>query len=256
MHRIHELLASPSMNFADLKTLEASVRIDLGDLEDLRAFAKASPGTIYKLPAPIVSFQVQEHGNTHIFLAEERDDVTFFYFFSKTMLTGAWVRSKAVVGIDDQGAVFIAPDGENMVVANDYIRDYMGTPAASKWYCTASNSIMRAVEVLSCSNVELVQHQPPKFINKKRAAKGKVPFLSWHTIQIKCDASPGGSADEGGTHASPRLHFRRGHIRKLPNGSRTWVRACMVGDKALGFSGHDYVASPPRVGMSKRGGIQ
>ena len=43
-----------------------------------------------------------------------------------------------------------------------------------------------------------------------------------------------------GTHASPRLHWRRGHRRHLPDGKATWVRACLVGDPFAGTVSHDY----------------
>jgi Protein of unknown function (DUF2786) len=45
----------------------------------------------------------------------------------------------------------------------------------------------------------------------------------------------------GGTHASPRLHWRRGHIRRLPSGECTQVRPCLVGHKSLGQIEKDYV---------------
>ena len=43
-----------------------------------------------------------------------------------------------------------------------------------------------------------------------------------------------------GTHASPRWHIRRGHWRTLPNGRRTFVRECEVGDAARGGIVKDY----------------
>lgn len=39
---------------------------------------------------------------------------------------------------------------------------------------------------------------------------------------------------QGGTHASPRWHIRRGHWRTLPNGRRTFVRECQVGSSTTG----------------------
>ena len=32
----------------------------------------------------------------------------------------------------------------------------------------------------------------------------------------------------------PREHLRRGHVRRLPDGRKTWVQACVVGSRALG----------------------
>lgn len=45
---------------------------------------------------------------------------------------------------------------------------------------------------------------------------------------------------QGGTHASPRWHLRRGHFRKLPNGKITFVRQHEVGSKEHGVVIKDY----------------
>jgi len=78
-----------------------------------------------------------------------------------------------------------------------------------------------------------------KFSNKKRIAKGKAPIYEWTTVVIeppKPKAEP-----KGGTHASPRLHDRRGHFRTCKDGVRkVWVRACKVGNAAKGTVFKDY----------------
>lgn len=75
--------------------------------------------------------------------------------------------------------------------------------------------------------------------NKRRAAKGKSPLVyDWHTITIEPPKPK--SEHQGGTHASPRLHERRGHWRITKSGKRVWVRDCMVGNAALGTVFKDY----------------
>lgn len=78
-----------------------------------------------------------------------------------------------------------------------------------------------------------------KFVNKKRIAKGKAPIYEWHTVVIeppKPKVEP-----KGGTHASPRLHDRRGHWRTCKDGVRKiWVKACKVGNAAKGTVFKDY----------------
>lgn len=79
----------------------------------------------------------------------------------------------------------------------------------------------------------------PSLINSKRKAKGKGPILfDWHTVKIE----PAVRQTErlGGTHASPRLHDRRGHWRTYPSGKRGWVKACKVGDGSKGVVFKDY----------------
>jgi hypothetical protein len=77
------------------------------------------------------------------------------------------------------------------------------------------------------------------FINQKRAAKGK-PALSfdWHTVEIVPPAKK--NDPQGGTHASPRLHDRRGHWRTCKSGLRVWIRDCKVGDASKGVIFKDY----------------
>ena len=78
------------------------------------------------------------------------------------------------------------------------------------------------------------------FINQKRAAKGRPPLtFDWHTVTIE-PPSPK-SEPQGGTHASPRLHDRRGHWRKMKSGKTIWVRECKVGDASKGVVFKDYV---------------
>jgi hypothetical protein len=69
-------------------------------------------------------------------------------------------------------------------------------------------------------------------------SKGKPPIYEWRTVAI--EPSKPKQDSQGGTHASPRLHDRRGHLRKLPSGKTCWVKACKVGDANKGTVFHDY----------------
>lgn len=76
------------------------------------------------------------------------------------------------------------------------------------------------------------------FTNRRKIAEGKLPTYDWHTVIIQ-PAKPR-SESQGGTHASPRLHDRRGHIRRLKSGKNVWVKAHKVGDASKGYVFHDY----------------
>jgi hypothetical protein len=76
------------------------------------------------------------------------------------------------------------------------------------------------------------------FTNRRKIAAGKTPTYDWRTVKIGPKTAKGES--KGGTHASPRLHDRRGHIRRLASGKNVWVKACKVGDASLGTVFHDY----------------
>ena len=76
------------------------------------------------------------------------------------------------------------------------------------------------------------------FINKKRKAKGK-PAISFDWTTVEIGPKQEKAVSQGGTHASPRLHDRRGHWRNL-SGKQVWVKSCKVGDASLGVVFHDY----------------
>ena len=78
----------------------------------------------------------------------------------------------------------------------------------------------------------------PTFTNRRKIAQGKKPSYDWHTVIIEPQKPK--SESLGGTHASPRLHDRRGHLRQYKSGKTGWVKACKVGNAALGTVFHDY----------------
>ena len=76
------------------------------------------------------------------------------------------------------------------------------------------------------------------FTNRRKMQQGKAPTYDWTTVYI--DPAKPRSDSKGGTHASPRLHDRRGHLRRLTTGKNIWVKACKVGDASKGAIFHDY----------------
>jgi hypothetical protein len=76
------------------------------------------------------------------------------------------------------------------------------------------------------------------FTNRRKIAEGKLPTYDWRTVIIQ-PAKPR-SEGHGGTHASPRMHDRRGHIRRLKSGKNVWVKPHKVGDSSKGYVFHDY----------------
>lgn len=78
-------------------------------------------------------------------------------------------------------------------------------------------------------------------LNRQRAAKGKPPIAyDWHTVAIEPPQPK--SAPQGGHHASPRQHDRRGHFRNTRSGKRVFVRQCVVGKADRGAVFKDYQA--------------
>jgi hypothetical protein len=70
--------------------------------------------------------------------------------------------------------------------------------------------------------------------NRKRISKGKKPLIEFKTAVIEGKKTMMSSTPHG-THASPRLHWRRGHWRTMTkSGKKTWIAPMEVGDEENG----------------------
>lgn len=106
-------------------------------------------------------------------------------------------------------------------------------------------AVMELIEILSCRNVSTNSVAPPAALNKKRSSKGKVPFFEYKVLMLDpTQESASGTGVAKGTHASPRVHLRRGHIRRLPD-RNIWVNATVVGNKQMGMVSKDYAVRAP-----------
>ena len=77
-------------------------------------------------------------------------------------------------------------------------------------------------------------------INKKRISKGKKSLIEFRMITVDGNKSALPSTPHG-THASPRLHWRRGHWRTMKkSGKKVWVDPMLVGDEKNGKIIKDY----------------
>lgn len=99
---------------------------------------------------------------------------------------------------------------------------------------------LELLEALSCSNVT---HEPIETIdprkNAKRIKAGKLPIYETRILTIEAGKSTQSGQNHGGTHASPRQHLRRGHIRRLAD-KNIWVNSCVVGKAETGVIEKQY----------------
>lgn len=101
--------------------------------------------------------------------------------------------------------------------------------------------------IMNCQNVAYESIPASEKLNKKRAASGKPPLYEYKILTL--DPTDGHQHTQGsgqGTHASPRIHLRRGHIRRLQSGKVTWVNAAVVGNKHQGVIDKDYRVTSQR----------
>lgn len=87
--------------------------------------------------------------------------------------------------------------------------------------------LVQACSVLNCANITTAEVSTSKILNQKRKKKGKQPFFTYKVLEITDERKGTGKPGAGGSHASPRMHLRRGHLRRLDS-KTVWVRPAMV----------------------------
>lgn len=95
---------------------------------------------------------------------------------------------------------------------------------------------------LNCKNVQCVQTQSYERLNRARQKRGKKPLFSTWTLNLFLPTNKSERANHGGTHASPRVHLRRGHPRQFAPGKWAWVQPHVVG-RGPGIVHKDYAAT-------------
>ncbi len=101
-------------------------------------------------------------------------------------------------------------------------------------------AVLELCEALSCRNISTVNFQDASPKNPARIKAGKLPFYETKMLVVDCSTSISRNNNgAGGTHASPRQHLRRGHIRRLESGN-IWVNSCVVGDPSKGSINKQY----------------
>lgn len=100
----------------------------------------------------------------------------------------------------------------------------------------ATFCLVELLEALSCRNVttEPIEKVNPS-VNSRRIKAGKLPICETKMLVIDTKAESSGYCKSvGGSHASPRQHLRRGHIRRHPTAGNLWINSCVVGDPSKG----------------------
>ncbi len=245
--RFHECIGMINADSVYYEKCMIAQKFDVGDQEEFADTAELSLQTIARPPYPVCLFQMKESASStiHWFLVEDlsseeilnikiarfgKYDAGFEFPFMWTFVLQKEEGVKLAIAKDC--------DCEDMMSSEEFKKhcvledEYAWTAKAAKYMC-------HYFSVLACTNVEKQENKPPKFINEKRIKKGKVPFFSYWTLHLKQPERE--NIGVGRSHASPRLHLRRGHIRRLPNGKSVWVVHCLVGNKSCGIVQKDYL---------------
>lgn len=121
------------------------------------------------------------------------------------------------------------------VYFHEHLQDMGGGPLGNQLSDEGHNFITDMFQtLLSCclilNNKQFVKKEnyvSPK-LNKKRIKNGKVPLVDYTTISLTPINENVKTNGIQGTHASPRPHWRRGHVRKYKSGRKTWIDPILV----------------------------
>jgi hypothetical protein len=81
------------------------------------------------------------------------------------------------------------------------------------------HAVAGQVAMLSSREIEQKIIPAPAKLNRQRAKKGRLPIGERRIIRLRPGfVASGGSIKGDGSRASPRMHWRRGHMRRLADG--------------------------------------
>lgn len=189
-----------------------------------------------KLPFPLCFFEIPNFGSVlayHSTLNPKLIKLQVFYYNIKKQWSLLDPADQVVIDLINGTINTTSPNPEIQTLYNDE------NSKEIKLTAVIINLVIRGLSVLNCSNVICLDNEPSKALNKKRIKNGKVPLFSYKTLHIKTPVFHNGRPNLGGTHASPRLHLRRGHIRKYATYS-IWINNMVVGNSRKGIVLKDY----------------
>ncbi|KGJ18546.1 hypothetical protein [Paracoccus sanguinis] len=212
---------APVWRFADQE------RFDSDEVDALARRLAAGP---QRLPHPDTIFELRDRGpkiRSQIVYARQRPDGIEALWLSLWRSPRRWTDVHAYVWIADGG---VAEFAANPALEDVEMAEQCGQAAAA--------IVWRGLAILSQA-ADFRERQVPS-TRRKPFARAGVQGWVWRQVAIDPARLRAATPPQGGSHASPRWHIRRGHWRQLADGRRVFVRQCEVGDPTRGGIVKDY----------------
>lgn len=136
-------------------------------------------------------------------------------------------------------------DNDTVIMVNERGMEISGhsrskVDAVGETIVNANICVSAFLSVLNCTNVTISDVAAPASLNKRRVQRGAPPLYSYKTLVLK---SRQARIDRGvaGPHESPRIHLRRGHVKRRKTGN-FWWQPCVVGSRGRGIVAKEYRA--------------
>lgn len=165
--------------------------------------------TAYSTPKMIVSF-IEKHHPTWIYLTFD-----FVEFPNKDGRNISGLRGPYHIGVGAIGEDGTLLDWWMQHGALNAISEH-----ESKQLGLASMVAWTAIAMLNCHNIDTVEHVAPELFQRSRTRKGKLPLVSYRTIQVNLEKTPRSiSAATLPGEDRNRLHQKRGHMKDYRKGN-------------------------------------
>ncbi len=185
-----------------------------------------------RLPHSDVIFEVvdsQQGGRSSVVYARERDGAIDAVLFARPGQRAQWT--------DAICHAHCRPDGSGWCELNPHVRQI------------SRENVLEVVQGMTVRATALIMAEacteevPLSRLRRTMLAKHGVSGWTYRIASLDPLTLRRLSETQGGTHAPPRWHIRRGHWRQLIDGRRVFVRECEVGDIARGGVIKDYRVS-------------
>jgi len=230
-----ELLGvAPGMN-----KFEGAMCFEIDDESLVEVSIKSYAAELIRLPFPVCWFEFsKEPYRVGVLAIESRGAIEWNCFFRKGASDPVEKHWRFGGRISE---LMVVNDGRSLQFCYQGLR--------SEWTYPFIRFVMDVcvsfLSLLHCANVARVEHFPSEKLMRARAKRGKKPLFSYWTLQLDMSNSEC-AAELGGTHASPRIHLRRGHVARRKEGPNAgkwwWVSACVVRGSGHGMVHKDYRA--------------
>jgi hypothetical protein len=218
------------------KVVDVCGQFDFGDisnipveeLNDLKIYASdLMRHDMFSLPYEHVCYSYKYGNCDNVSIAtikEEKIYIITFVFWNNVLMFAVDVWFSVY---DEKDNViqfgFIDDIYKTFITDWEYKEQYVSELSAS--------AVQSLTVMLQSKGIHIKKTPRPDKLNIARVKKGKIPIGEINEISININGKTyDASGNERGSGSSKRLHWRRGHIRRLPSGEITNVRPCLVGE--------------------------
>jgi len=202
---------------------------------------------LLQLPAPVCWFEYRMETLSAILVLEDEKDSFIVHHYDEAR---GWATDPVFIGFKrkDKPFALYTFGREAAFFSRETIELLYGSDVGLVIYFCL---------MLLSKTTEIEKVRAPKFTNAARIKKGKPP-LKAHTIVhiVPYKYISASQREAGRSHASPRLHWRRSHLRiydhRTPGStyveSKGWcvpIARCLVGSAAEGEVSHEYFVDGP-----------